>query len=298
MARKKLDEAKRFKLVSQAGAGSCLVLQKFAVTLLDLESKDKNVGSGTLVSLGNRLLIATAAHVIPSNPTGRLWLIRRQGRYAKDGFPGFLKWRRHPDPRKDVGYLEVNRQTVTEYLDNDDFCTIDNIANFGAGRKNRGTIVVGTPAAKVQPQTVGETAILKFEVMPYWTTPLMPKQWPRVGKHDTPPDYSIDVFLEYPETESRDVHTNRPSKVPNAVGMSGGGIWDQGFGLRKIWDPRDCKLYAIQSGWEERKRYLRGVQIGHWIELVASDYPDLAKVFAAQPVTQPIAPSKGCGAKP
>src|SRR5580704_13799541 len=69
--------------------------------------------------------------------------VRRAVRAASEGFPGFLKRRWHPNEGIDVGYLEADSDTLIDYLGHDDFCTIENLADFGPGRKNCGVVVVG-----------------------------------------------------------------------------------------------------------------------------------------------------------
>jgi hypothetical protein len=277
------EGARKFTLILQSMFGMVKALENFSVSFLDLHTN--NAYSGTVIRLGDRVFVATAGHAIPNDPVGRLWIVRRIPRSASDGFPGFLKWRRHPNEEIDAGYLEADPGTLIEYLGHDDFSTIDNLADFGTGRENRGVIVVGSPSKKIQHFTDGvKTHLMAFEAMPYATPLYGPKHWPEVDPRDRAPDTEIDVFLNYPR-ESLDVQPNAAtsiSAVPDPGGMSGGGVWDQGFVEGKLlWTPRDCKLFAIQSSWEEERRYLRATQIRHWIDLIREDYPDLQDALSS-----------------
>jgi hypothetical protein len=268
---------RRYTLNLQAMLATGWAIRPFAICMLEL--REKTVSSGTVLRLGNHVFIATARHVIPENPNGRFWIVRRQPRSASEGFPGFVKWRLHPNAHIDVGYLEAECDSLVDYLGHDDFCTIENLADFGPGRENRGIIVVGGPAEKIRHLTDGERShVMAFELMPYGTPCLSPNNWPKVGAQNRPPHPDIDVFLEYPN-ECFDVEPNGVTSVatlPHPGGMSGGGVWDQGFAQPDgLWTPRDCKLFAIQSSWNESKRYLRATQIRHWIDLIREDYPDL-----------------------
>ena len=205
-------------------------LANFLAALLDLRTS--SVSSGTVIRLGDHVFVATAGHAIPSDPDGRLWIVRRRARSASEGFPGFLKRRRHPNEEIDVGSLEADRDTLIDYLGHDDFCALENLADFGPGRENRGVVVVGAPAQKIRHLTDGvKTHLMGFEMMPYGTPLFGRKQWPEVHPSDRAPDSEIDVFLEYP-SECLDVQPNTAtgvSALPHPGGMSGGGVWDQGF---------------------------------------------------------------------
>ena len=119
------------------------------------------------------------------------------------------------------------------------------------------------------------------------------EEWPKVAADVAAdvqaPRRNIDVFMKYDASQemrlvgvkTRKIH----NRLPSPKGASGGGIW-QGTGPRKwhvsgprktIWHVGKVKLIAIQSAWDKDRKYIRGVQIRHWIELIARDYPDLRK---------------------
>lgn len=123
--------------------------------------------------------------------------------------------------------------------------------------------------------------------MPYWGVAMMPDEWPEVPPDSWPSDAETDVFLDYPDDDSLVNEGYWPIDLPDPSGMSGGGIWDEGHGLDPIWSPESVKLFAIQSGWYEKKRYVRGVQIIHWLRLIHEHYRDLRPLLEEQfPVLQ------------
>ena len=85
---------------------------KYAVTVID--RKGYGTASGTLVEIGDRLFVATASHVIPNDPQGRLWLVKSSGSYENEGFPSFVAFHKVKSERPDVGLLE--RHCLTPHL--------------------------------------------------------------------------------------------------------------------------------------------------------------------------------------
>lgn len=99
----------------------------FVVTIADRE-KEYATASGTLIEIGSRVFVATAAHVIKANPQGRLWLVKRRGSCESEGFPSFVDYHRHPKGHPDVGILELDRSVAAGYFGHHQFCTLENIA--------------------------------------------------------------------------------------------------------------------------------------------------------------------------
>ena len=98
--------------------------------------------------------------------------------------------------------------------------------------------------------------------------------WSRV---DPPADPLFDIILDYPpgKDTTRLLDTSAPVALPDPQGMSGGGLWDQGFSGNTLWHPEDASLIGVQSSWHPESRYVRVVQIVHWLRLVHEHYPDL-----------------------
>ncbi|MEM8865398.1 MAG: hypothetical protein AAGF31_07605, partial [Planctomycetota bacterium] len=100
--------------------------------------------------------------------------------------------------------------------------------------------------------------------------------WPTFNA-DPSLDQSIDIMMHYP-SGTADTHrtdTGEPVELPNPKGMSGGGLWDQGFDADELWSTDSAFLFGIQCSWFPTKRYVRVVQISHWLDLVKTRFPEL-----------------------
>jgi len=80
--------------------------------------------------------------------------------------------------------------------------------------------------------------------------------------------------MSYP-TEVRRLDENLQMTAYHPGGYSGGGIWDQHFSTEGVWTPGKATLFGMQSSWSESERYVRGVQIAHWLRLIHQHYPEL-----------------------
>ena len=96
---------------------------------------------------------------------------------------------------------------------------------------------------------------------------------------DREPDDAIDIFLDYPEDGTERLDTGAPLRLESPEGFSGGGLWDQGFTTSELWSPENAVLFAIQSSWNESQRYVRAIQIIHWIDLLRSSIPQLRELI-------------------
>lgn len=249
---------------------------------------------GTLIAIDDALFVATAGHVIDDNPAGTYWLITQQVSELSDGFVGVVASGRHP--RVDVGYLELSRELQNTHLKECTACELSNIAVRQWGREACSVIVVGPPIQHTSLTRDTKTAVTyKASVMTYWSVPIPPSEWSnlRVPNSNSfvPFDPKVDVVLNYCEDDVVTVADSGPQALPRPQGMSGGGIWDQDFSKGMVWSASSAKLIGIQSSWFERGRYLRGVQIIHWLNAICSDYPRLRKAihkaFGTQAASKP-----------
>ena len=72
------------------------------------------------------------------------------------------------------------------------------------------------------------------------------------------------------------------TKMPEPYGISGGGIWAMDIiKAEGIWQSDQAKLVAIQTRWNEKKRYAKGTRIHHWLALISTHYNDLQEHIAA-----------------
>src|SRR5437899_5983082 len=98
-----MDLQTKRRMFNEALDGNRITLIKFIVTLID--RRNMGNGSATVLRIGEHVLIATAKHVIPADPNGRIWPMTREIRHEADGFPAYSKVGKHP--AHDVAYLEV-----------------------------------------------------------------------------------------------------------------------------------------------------------------------------------------------
>jgi len=112
-------------------------------------------------------------------------------------------------------------------------------------------------------------------VKPYLTSPVMIEKWPDVPSDSRPPRADTDIFLEFPREGIVEPATGDSLVYETAKGYSGGGVWDLGFEPGVLWQPSRIGLFGIQSSWHPKKRYLRAVQVLHWLRLIYEDYADL-----------------------
>ncbi len=256
-----------------SGEAQARHLYKHTVVFLDRED-EYHLASGTLVQIENRLFIATAAHAVHPSPSGRLWLVGRHMKQESKGFPGFIAWGKSADGWPDVGYLELDASVAIPYLGIEP-CSLRSLEDVGVGREGRGAVILGAPSqelklARVTLESGSIGGIIRSQCDAFFNVPLMPREWPVVRDCDPLPNDRVDMFFEWSED------------FPDAPGLSGGGIWDQGFDINQMWSPESAKLIAIQSSWKKDQNYIWAVQIHHWIRLIARDYPSLSGVLKAQ----------------
>jgi hypothetical protein len=250
-------------------------LYRRCVAFLDIGRQPYELASGTVITIGDRLFVATAAHAIPNNPEGRLWMLPGQPRRAEDGILGFVNFGKVASEHPDVGFLELTPESAAGYLEFEP-CPIEQIRPVGRGRENKVVVLMGFPAENAVPKQWGPSAtLLPAKSMAYGTVPLMESEQPPIPPGEPAADPSIDVFLSYPEDGTTQLETDEPITLPHPGGTSGGGVWDLGFEPGALWSPDSAFLFALQSRWSKDHRYLRAVQIIHWLRLIHDHYPDL-----------------------
>lgn len=258
---------------------------------------ERNTASGTLVQIGNRLLVATARHTIPRKSQfleftgGNTSFVeeRKAAGEARSTWKGssqvrVLSNRRHDV--LDVGFLELE-PTVLSVLKREAI-SLGNVS-VRTPQYGRLTCVFGYPSEMERKVRIAPNrgAIL----IPSLTYPkelLAPEEWPCVPAADRQPEENIDCFLTYsrdsagqmvlPLSQTAVPEAMRISeKLPAVHGMSGGGFWQSWKPVQQdgVWSATGYELLAIQSTWNESEKYIRGIQIRHWLDLIASHFSDL-----------------------
>lgn len=246
-------------------------LMEFTVALADVE-RGFEPGTGTLIAIAKRVFIATAGHVIPAKPNKRLFVATKEGKRPADGMVAFSRYASLTRP--DVGYLEIDAPVALPFLKKN-ACPLDRIADYGMGRTRRPALLLGVSSSESGVE--GERSV-RLGVVGYECDPLSPTEI-KTKCPDPPCDETVDVFLDYEFSDCRRNDTYEQIEAPDPSGMSGGGVWDQGFD-GEIWHPDKAKLFAIQSLRAPDNRYLRATQIIHWLRLVYRDYRDLQAILS------------------
>jgi hypothetical protein len=273
-----MDDKTKMRIVEESVPLLKLALYKQSVAyLVSTTGTDIALSSGTLVSVGNRLFVATAAHTIPNQPAAEIWVLSSEPRSSAEPYLPIMNRGKAPGDDPDVGFLELDPLAALGYLKKE-ACPLDWVAVQGVGRPNRSALLIGNPGQYVKPRehvkpgTPGTKypAIVPLMIA-YYTVPLMESEWPAAPN----PDPSKDIFLDWPATEAQQLESKQSIFLPNPEGMSGGGIWDQGFETDVLWTVQSARLFGIQSRWHATLRYTRAVQIVHWLRLIHDNYPDL-----------------------
>ncbi len=218
-------------------------------------------GSAVLIEIGGRLFAATASHCIGRN----LFLLLNRA----------FQLPTNPTPTRSIFKLDQDMMDIAAVeLENDarlSRCSVENIAVdrpvVPADETKPGRpfyYVCGFPSAEYRWQG-GEIHIRAISLATF------------------PQSISPDVYkFAYPTTVSErfgDQFIDKPAGTPH--GFSGGGLWkfhppEPG----EIYSPRNARLYGIQYEWHDNDDIDKGrriycVPIRHWINLIASNYPDL-----------------------
>jgi len=254
-------------------SGNALVphLFQYTVTIVDTQGLPETRAtewltfSGTLVTIADRLFVATASHCLENadNPD-RYRIMADDGRFHEEGSAAVVATKCTPRHRPDVGLIELDRKSFTDSLAKPAIpisrITTDEI-------ENRLATLMGTPYKSVSIFPGGAKGI-NATVAGYATSPIDVANWPHINAQK-PLDATVDMFMRYP-SNSPDIRDESGfhTDLPNPHGMSGGGVWDHGLGTLGVWSVHDSRLAGIQSAWSKRHGYVRVVRICHWVALV------------------------------
>lgn len=239
---------------------------------------DGENASGTLVTIGDREFIATAAHTIPLSRTSLILIGQGQHPLNRDDIKIVASGRMRGD-NPDVGYIELEPGT-TSRLGRVPL-SIDRLCDAGPGQPGRIAFLYGCPFALIKNAVNPKRRekIIGIHSFTYPNSTMAVEEWPTVPRDAEPPRRSVDLFIPYDVTAETIVDRGGSgNRLPNPEGASGGGIC-QGIGPKKdgVWHVGKVKLIAIQSSWDKKRKYIRGVQIKQWVRLIEKDYPDLKK---------------------
>lgn len=228
-----------------------------------VDGRPNEIGSGTCIQLGGHYFIATAAHVIESYPSERLFLVAQNA--SQVGTVPILGRGKRNDV--DVAWLEISPTDAHDVPR--DFATLEQLQPHCADVGEDLAILYGSPRDRVQVLSEHELEIAPVGfVTGAPNAPALPNDV----------DESAHLFLAYPREARTDVHGNAVEAV-EAQGFSGGGVWLSHVNDRGVWSPESARLVAIQTSWMPW-RWLRCTQIQLWLGMVAEDHEDLRPTLA------------------
>ncbi|MBN2398021.1 MAG: hypothetical protein JXI32_06535 [Deltaproteobacteria bacterium] len=243
---------------------------KYSIPIMQYYGRDKSsVGSGTLIKIGSRFLIATAGHNLVGVPDDCLYYVPSKKMIYDQ--PPFI--RRNPlanssDPGEaDVGYIEIPSEIAIS-IEEREFLPLNRIRPFIVTWPTR-VFLTGFPAEMVPIELATKNKFI-LSAIGYLT---------EIRKPNQQRDDSMDIIVDYEPTS---VLVERPNgwKMPNPRGISGGGLWALPLaGRTELWNPDDTTLIGIEKSWLETSNCVRCTQIQHWLKLVANDFPDLAEII-------------------
>jgi len=256
-----------------------------AVGIFDLRPNSTDppgVSSGTCVRLGDRLFVATAAHVLQKLEPANLRVIV-QRRNLSTLLVKVIAQGRATSRDADVGYLELEPDAEVEAVTPDRFDRSDVLPY------DMLTVVFGTPFDRLRlsgnvralaPRVLDAAFTWNAQALSYATNPLPLTDWPK----DTAIRYRPETHRMLRYTEGVELDSGSSVGLIKPHGMSGGGIWVVPLRLAEgsavLWSPMDARLAGIQTGVLESSSALVGCSLSPWIDLMVTKFPDLRDVLS------------------
>ena len=263
------DESKQIGINRQVSLAVAGNLSRCSVGFFDVESPTVDLASGVLISIGNRLFVATAGHAVPSRPSGRISFIGQNEKRLVESKEAVIAHESYEWP--DVGFLEI-APDVASRLGKEPI-GLERISPRGPGHFDRRCFVFGYPTDSIKVQHKKE----RFDLggISYSHLPMRPEEWPE--KPRPPAHEEVDIFLPYDRDEEMFYYEENQGRneLGHPEGMSGGGLWQGVDREGKLWTPEDVGLFGIQSGYRAEDKYLRACQINTWLRLLHSEQLDL-----------------------
>jgi hypothetical protein len=255
---------------------------------------DRNLASGTLVKIGQRLLVATAGHALPddANATHKVTIVpRSESELAR---PHVIRLAKSPCDKLDVGLVEISSTSLDGFAC--DPIGLENVNDIGTGNFDRLCWLYGYPGELCETED-GKPQVILLNPFCIPGKPIGPNQWLplELEFNEFEPESETHVLFIYDRADPPAPGSDsRVDQLPGAKGLSGGGFWQQ-FAptpAEQFWTTERIGLFAIQSScvvrapgapssWKDHPQlwnvsdFLLGIQIIYWLQLVAQIYPDL-----------------------
>ncbi|MEX0936606.1 MAG: hypothetical protein WDZ59_02015 [Pirellulales bacterium] len=232
------------------------------------------VGSGTLISIGDRTFIATASHHIPKDADKAVSFINATEQRLESA--KLICYGRMPGDSPDVAFVEIDPDFVINSLGKSPV-GLERVYPIGPGQPNQLAFLAGFPRDLIEFHTVRHVLEGNLTLQFYLHTPIAPEDWDMLRHYyrDVTTNASVDFFLTYPVGDEM----VDSSDLPLPHGISGGGFWQRMRGSSDLWSPTAYGLVAVQSSFCRKARYVRGVQIGEWLKLLWRERLELRKVL-------------------
>ena len=268
-------------------SGNATIRHLFERTVMYVDTKDLpfanhdkwKTSSGTLVSIGNYLFVATVSHSLDhfEKPT-RFRLMTPDGRNYEQSANVFIRTIASDFDRPDVGLMELDAKLFRQFSTNTPI-ELSRISIDSPEEKL--SSLMGTPFSTVNfSQNNEDEWGVSATVSGFTTVAIKLDDWPKLNL-ETPFDADIEMLINYPSDspDIRDEDGNQ-TKLEIPRGISGGGLWTHGHTESdELWTPDACKLAGIQASWISQKGFVRLPRIIHWLRLVHENYPDLRQII-------------------
>lgn len=225
-------------------------LKRYVVIIAHKDKKGEEcIGSGVSVCIGGKHLVATARHCIEHDPR----LLPDNGGWLINDLFHVPKWPRIVDRRwhdaLDIAFIELESGCDLELQE----------GHLSSQKIIGGSVyVIGHPVSRLR--RLPERQEVHIDRCCIGITPI---------------EQTADVLkFEYERDGVRQVteHEWHTEKIPDAPGLSGGGV----FGVANPSTGEilsiQCKLFGIKYEWHEGERRINAVPIQRWLELVKQYY--------------------------
>jgi hypothetical protein len=248
-------------------------LNSRCVGIITFENEKPAYGSGVCVVIGENYFVATAAHVIQGCTKEDITTIHTRTPSNKKTPIISIGSNGGEDDIVDVGYLEIDPKYAKSM--GKEFVDLSRLDPDHSELPNDLVAVYGCPEELINKDLLQRKGI-RIQPIGYVTITKAQSEVTKLSSYFSTPSQKHDIYLEYPE-EGNTLDTGMPSeKMPETLGMSGGGIWSTNVNSVGSWVADNCKLIAIQRSWNSGARFLRGTQIQHWLQLIKANFPILA----------------------
>lgn len=226
-----------------------------------------SIGSGTCLKIKDRYFIITAGHVISDYSKKDISILLAGWGKSPLHVTNFLNIGYIDDEASglDIGYLEISKEEAEklqkEFIEPNVFRT--NINHL----TNDTVLSCGYPDEIIKREQTEDFNRYTVRASHFQTMTLPADKWPENFNN------GIHILLKYPKMVE-DVDGNSV-KIPDAPGISGGGIWAMNAKFDGIWSTGITNLIGIHTRWNSKERFLVGVQIQHWINLINRNYDDI-----------------------